>query len=393
VPRLTRLGRRAGGTDRGAVTALVAILLSSGVLLGMTAYAIDIGTLYAYRDQAINAANASALAAAERCVRPPINCGALDDTYARASIPGGGVKLESNSLGDAVCGLDREGGQLSPCSDTSGAKGCFQPARSRPSYTEVHAVTTAPGGSTVYPAGFAGAVVPGYQPYGVQACSRVAYGVPQGPYNALGMSYNAFKALTGGTHLPKPHAFQAVYDTDIPLDAEIELDMEQEAGATADRSPDLVYYDSNGNCEVDTRENGSLLGTVNDAGSTVTLSPDCRSLLDTLEAAPSRANPWRPYLLIPIYQTITEVSGPNMSFGGMAGVAAFQVTGDHLGSTGTPDWLNPTLSQSDYCHPFSTKSTDRCIRGYFLWVNIIDGNQPSTRWRTTLAVATYKTVG
>ena len=78
MPGLTRLRRRAGG-DRGAVTALVAILMSSGVLLGMTAYAVDIGTLYAYRDQALNAANAAALAAAELCNRPGTRCGGLDD--------------------------------------------------------------------------------------------------------------------------------------------------------------------------------------------------------------------------------------------------------------------------------------------------------------------------
>ena len=54
---------------------------------------------------------------------------------------------------------------------------------------------------------------------------------------------------------------------------------------------------------------------------------------------------------------------------GMVGIAAFQVTGDHLGDeqgtaniTGTRDWLS-NVSETDYCHANSTKPTDRCIRG------------------------------
>ena len=80
------------------------------------------------------------------------------------------------------------------------------------------------------------------------------------------------------------------------------------------------------------------------------------------------------------------------------GIAAFQVTGDHLGDgtanpvqKGTRDWLSG-VSESNYCR-IGTQPTDRCLRGYFLWVNIIDGKQPSPNWTNMLAIATYKTVG
>ena len=399
MPGLTRLRRRAGG-DRGAVTALVAILMSSGVLLGMTAYAVDIGTLYAYRDQALNAANAAALAAAELCNRPGTRCGGLDDAVARANIPGGGVKLQSTTFGDAVCGLDKDTGQLSPCDINPGrAKACFSAADTSTSYAEVHATTTPPDSSTVYPPTFAGSVIPGYNPYGIQVCSRVAWGTPQGPYTALGMSSCDFQAKTGGMDTPFNNGFHAVYDTTVPPRDEVELDLETAALAPTDGCPDLGYYRSSGGCLVNTRQKGSLNGFVNDATSTVGLPTGCRAVLDAMERKPTSRAVTQPYLLIPIYRSITASGAPTVRFDGMVGIAAFQVTGDHLGDeqgtaniTGTRDWLS-NVSETDYCHANSAKPTDRCIRGYFLWVNLIDGRQPSTQWDNQLGVATYKTVG
>ena len=45
-----RLGHRAG-RDRGAVSMIVGVLLAGGVLLGMTALVVDIGQLYAEREE------------------------------------------------------------------------------------------------------------------------------------------------------------------------------------------------------------------------------------------------------------------------------------------------------------------------------------------------------
>src|SRR5947208_3628329 len=63
--RMTRGLRR--GHDRGAVAGLVAVLLSTGVLLGMAALSVDVGQLYAERRQVQNGADAAALAVAVSC--------------------------------------------------------------------------------------------------------------------------------------------------------------------------------------------------------------------------------------------------------------------------------------------------------------------------------------
>jgi len=103
-------------------------------------------------------------------------------------------------------------------------------------------------------------------------------------------------------------------------------------------------------------------------------------------------------VLMPIYHRIVSQGGANVSLTDLWGIAAFQVTGDHLGDgtanpvqKGTRDWLSG-VSESNYCR-IGTQPTDRCLRGYFLWVNIIDGKQPSPNWTNMLAIATYKTVG
>ena len=60
------------GDDRGAVTAVVAVVLGAGVLLGMATVVVDVGRLYAEREQLQSGADAAAWAAAESCARTPV---------------------------------------------------------------------------------------------------------------------------------------------------------------------------------------------------------------------------------------------------------------------------------------------------------------------------------
>jgi len=53
--------------ERGVVAAIVAILLGTGVLLGMGALVIDVGQIYQERAELQNGADAAALAVAESC--------------------------------------------------------------------------------------------------------------------------------------------------------------------------------------------------------------------------------------------------------------------------------------------------------------------------------------
>src|SRR5206468_363388 len=64
---MRRLAGRYRPGDRGAVSALVAVLLAGGVLLGMGAIVVDAGQLYAERQQLLAGADAAAMTAAYSC--------------------------------------------------------------------------------------------------------------------------------------------------------------------------------------------------------------------------------------------------------------------------------------------------------------------------------------
>ena len=61
------LNRRRRHHDRGAISALAAVLFGSGVLLGMAALVVDVGLLYTERAQLQNGADAAAVEVAQIC--------------------------------------------------------------------------------------------------------------------------------------------------------------------------------------------------------------------------------------------------------------------------------------------------------------------------------------
>jgi Flp pilus assembly protein TadG len=75
VQRLTRLRRRAAD-ERGATAVIVALLMVP--MLGFTALAVDVGSVYAERARLQVAADAAALAVAQDCARG--NCGDMQGT-------------------------------------------------------------------------------------------------------------------------------------------------------------------------------------------------------------------------------------------------------------------------------------------------------------------------
>jgi len=387
VPGLTRWLRRRRGADRGAVTVLVAVLMSSGVLLGMTAYAVDLGVLYADRDQALNAANAAAMAAAQACVRPGNNCGRTAvDAYATANVRGIGVTLSSTSAGDPVCGVDNSTGRLPPCDNPTGAKRCLGDRDPSTSYAEVHATTTGVNGSTVLPPSFAGSVVPGYTRAGVQACARVAWGPPKGPYAAFGLSKCRFDQLTNGGVGSSSSRFWAVYQVP-PVRAELTLVL-QAPVTRLETCGNLGYLESpTDDCRINRLNEGDELdGSTDNATHTAPVPPGCLTLLQAKAKRPTTADP-QPYLLMPIYRnTLPDLTPtPHTDFKPVVGIAAFQVTGYRLDNNPSLDWLTGAVT--------ACGSALRCIRGYFVWANIIDGSRPAPNWHQTLAVATFKTVG
>ncbi|WP_346959852.1 pilus assembly protein TadG-related protein [uncultured Arthrobacter sp.] len=86
MPRIKSLSRRTRDSERGAAGVLVAVMML--VLIGAGAMAVDVGQIYAERAQLQNAADAGALAAAQRCHSTPPDCPTQALPWAQEMTPG-----------------------------------------------------------------------------------------------------------------------------------------------------------------------------------------------------------------------------------------------------------------------------------------------------------------
>jgi hypothetical protein len=378
--RLAVRSRRAEG-DRGAVAVIVAVLLASGVLLGMAAYAVDISLLYVERDQVVNAAGAVALAAAEECVRPGGTCGGGPlQSVADANAADGLMAV------DQVCGQDMMTGKLAGCG-SGGAPCITAPFPANVSFAEVRAGTrSANSPPNLLPPQF-GRAVPGYDGTHVQACAKVAWGPPNVPWSRIALSDCQFDTLTGG--ITNPNGFWPAPPFNPGGGAELVLNLQ---GPQSSNCGGLGYLGGTGPCQATgLKYNQTASGSTNNQAGNTPVPAGCQGVIHGLEnMAPGGTYP---YLLMPIYHKVTSGANGNAQFSAMSGVAGFRVTGDKL-SQGNPqpDLLLPGLPNNQFCGPGSNKDS-RCLRGYFVWANVIDGHLPAAGWPPTYAVANYKTVG
>jgi hypothetical protein len=158
--------------DRGAVAALVAVLLSTGVLLGMAALSVDVGQLYAERRQVQNGADAAALAIALNCANPAKPCpGEPAGTMASANANDG------TTAAGPVCGAGRG---LPGCGGMPGPAltQCPAPLAGVEGWVRVLTATATAGGGTLLPPAFARALAgnAGYTGTQVRACAQAAWG-------------------------------------------------------------------------------------------------------------------------------------------------------------------------------------------------------------------------
>lgn len=168
-----------GAGERGAAAVLVAVLLGSGVLLGMAALTVDVGQVYAERRQLQNGADAAALAVAAACATSAscdTSTGGLARSMANANADDGTTTVAS------VCGSGNA--SLPACSGGAATllTGCpAAPANAR-GWVQVGTLTTTTGGSTLLPPAFARAL-PGNRGYAgtaVRACAQAGWGPPAG---------------------------------------------------------------------------------------------------------------------------------------------------------------------------------------------------------------------
>jgi hypothetical protein len=154
----------------------VAVLLAGGVLLGFAALVIDVGQIYAEREELVTGADAAALAIGRACSNDRPECAnesailSLASSYANANASDG----VSNVL--EVCG-DLPG-RLSPC--TAGPANLTRCLGTAPpgstAFVEVR-LSTQVGDGLVLPPVFAQTLVgnEGYDGAAVRACARVSW--------------------------------------------------------------------------------------------------------------------------------------------------------------------------------------------------------------------------
>jgi hypothetical protein len=360
VPRLSgtgrnRVHRRIRG-DRGAAATIVSVLLAGGVLLGMTALVVDVGQLYAEREELMSGADSAAFAVAVDCALNRDDCVADEFTGegpAHDKATDYAARNARDGLADAtVCGadprlpdcVDPPAGNLTDCLGDRPTDG--------PAYVEVRTTTRVSENSTLLPPSFAQTLVSGYQGTTVGACSRVAYGPPAGGL-AITFSfcewYNATVDEHGEhTNYPPPGA------TELEL-AEYEVALyTHDSQQSADCWEGPPHFDGPGgfgwlddeptkDCLVEIDEGGTY---ESDQGNNVT--SQCQ---DAVIEAFESGTP----IPIPIFK---EVTGSGQLEYTLDRVEAFVITGFRISG-------NPSLNEPSYLTDEECVGQERCLLGYF----------------------------
>ncbi len=336
--RALRLDRR---DDRGAVAVLIAILAGTGVLLGLAALVVDVGNLYAEREQLQSGADAAVVALAQQCAVGGPDCSSGAGALGIAGAKADANAADSLSGATVVCG---RGGSLSPCpAPDANLTACLSPAPGSGDYVEVRTATEEAGGSTLLPPTFAQAVVSGYSGTTVAACARAAWGSPGSARLSLATSICEWMVGTNsGAAYPDPAADRILYLRQTPPAGTCQPD-----GAGGPTAPGGFGWltDPGRNCLTPVVVGGSYLTRTRSG-----VSSACRNLLTTLR---SSGEP----VLMPVYDTITG-TGTSAVFH-IRGVAAFVVTGWNLSFSARPS----TLTGQDPCA--SNGHAGTCIYGYY----------------------------
>ncbi|NUO60566.1 MAG: hypothetical protein HOV71_02085 [Hamadaea sp.] len=359
--RFRLFGRRA---DEGGVAVTVGILLASGVLLGMTALAVDVGQLYAEREELQSGADGVATAVSLACARQTIDCA---DNGALATKYGNGNALDNRTDVTEICG------SAPGVSSTNLLPDCVPglypdnltdcigeiPANSR-GWVQVHTSTERDTASDRYilPYSFAQSLT-GSKGATVGACARVAWGTPLSGV-AVTFCTAEFNASTGdGTDLaPAPPA--------IPDDSyEKTLIIQSGNGNSGGNNGGGNNGGYNGNCS----HGPSGWDLPGDFGFTDAQDGTCMTLLSQLYYpkpgnaadntqicrdffASARAN--RTPIGIPIF-SLASGTGNNGQYQ-LDGIAAFVITGYDLTNIGRAE---STLTQAE------CPQNEKCLMGYF----------------------------
>jgi putative Flp pilus-assembly TadE/G-like protein len=348
-PTLIRrlIGIRRPRGDQGAISAIVAIVLGCGVVLGSGALVVDVGRLHVEREELQSGADSAALAVARNCATSAGTCGSRAADLA-AGYANGNAKDGTSGV-SVVCGT---GPGLPACpAEPGNLSACLGDPPVGVPYAEVRTETRLPSGTTLLPPTFAAGLagMSGYQGSTVHACSRVAWGPPGSASGiAITVSQCNWQVMTeSGTSFPTDERIIYLHDpqTDDPDSAVCPKDP---SGKTAPGG--FGYLSANaGTCMAS--------GTVATSwsGSTGNSDHDCATLLDSYR---SSGQP----VPLPVYDTVSD-TGSNTTYH-VVGFGAFVVTGWNLSSSSAASNIPPgnvsPRAASSYC-----TGSARCLYGYF----------------------------
>lgn len=344
------VARRTRHGDQGGIAVLVAVLLAGGVLLGMGALTMDVGRLYAEREELQSGADAAALAVAQRCARDGADCGGTPaDTaslYADTNAKDGTTDVET------LCGDSGVGGLSScppPPTDLTACVG--DPPANATGYVEVRTRSRLPDGSTLLPPILAGTLSgrDGYAGTEVRACARAAWGPPlRNTGLAVTISLCEWRAATGeGTTFwdPPPAVPPASAERVLYLHTTSNA-QHCPAGPSGSDAPGgfgwLGNLDPTATCSTLVNADGTYTA---DPG--VSPPQECRDALTAARAT-------REINYMPIFNQVTGTG--NGTTYTIAGFAPFVITG--YNQPGLSD--ASSLTGERYC-----KGDDKCVYGYF----------------------------
>ncbi|MFC4058823.1 pilus assembly protein TadG-related protein [Planomonospora corallina] len=352
--RLSRRTRRPARPPRlrgddGGVAVLLCVLLAGGVLLGMGALVLDVGRLYAEREQLQSGADAAALAVAEQCARDAGRCGpapvAMARRYAGANASDGATAVE------VLCGRTGTGpgGGLTACPpQAADLTACLGDAPATATYAEVRTLSLTAEGQTLLPPILARTLLgrDGYAGAEVRACARAAWGPPlRATGFGLTVSLCEWRAATadGTAFAPAPPAA-------APATAEQVVRLHTTgagtcpAGPSGGDSPGGFGWldDLDDTCSVTVAAGGTYGG---DPG--VSPSQACRAVLAEVRAD-------RTVTYLPVFRAVAA-SGQNTVYT-VEGFAPFVITGYALSGASAPS----NLTGEQHC-----TGSDKCVYGYF----------------------------
>jgi hypothetical protein len=338
--------------ERGAITTVVSLLLGLGVLLGSSAMVLDVGQLYAEREDLQSGADAASLALAATCAHTPSTCAVqattastgLADRYASANAHDGAAAVT------VACG---RGSGLTTCpAPATNRTACIGTIPATMNYVEVRTATETADGKTVLPPFIAQALPNpgGYQGTRVAACARAAWGTPASAVGGLAvtLSYCEWSDLTANGTLFAPSPTQSLpsagYEGVIKLHDSHGTGTCPAGPSGWDAPGGFGWLDDPTSTCTTTVSSGGTYG--GDTGNSA--SHACQDALSNARTAHTT-------IVLPVYDGV-KGNGANTTYH-LAGYAAFVLTGYKLsGSNSESSWL----TGRDLC-----SGSDRCLYGYF----------------------------